>query len=840
MNRSFFYCLILFTINIINAQSWIRINQLGYTEESVKVAVLLSKDNIDIKSFGMYDAITDELIYELPTVKEYGKYGTFKNSFRLDFSNITNEGSYYIKTGNISSPVFRIADDVYNGTADFLLTYMRQQRCGYNPFLKDSCHTQDGFIIYHPDPDLDSSFIDVTGGWHDAADYLQYLTTSANATFQMMFAYQQNPDAFGDYFDENGHPNSNGIPDILDEVKWGLDWLVKMNPEYSVMYNQIADDRDHSGFRLPTHDSVNYGKGFQRPVYYVSGKPQGVFQHKSRSDGVSSTAGKFASAFALGSRLLKNYYPEFSEMIAKKSIEAYQFGKEKPGVQQTAPCRAPYFYEEDNWVDDMQLAAAQLYELTDNKNYLYEAAEFGRKELVTPWMGADTANHYQWYPFVNLGHYFISQNQDEELSDEFISYMKLGIDSVFKRGINNPFLFGVPFIWCSNNLVAAILTQLHLYEKSTGDKSYQEMEASLRDWLFGCNPWGTSMIVGLPEFSVSPKDPHSSYSVLYNYPVYGGLVDGPVYSTIFNILKGLRLTKEDAFKNVQPGIAVYHDDFGDYSTNEPTMDGTASLTYYLSALQIKAGIINQPSVLNFSYGGITRTSTDKKEIHLLFTGHEYIDGYETIISALNKHKIKGGFFFTGDFYRNEKFYPFIKTLKEAGHYLGAHSDKHLLYADWGKRDSTLISKEEFLKDFKDNYAEMRKFGITTKDAPYYMPPYQWYNKEISAWCNELGITIVNFTPGTNSNQDWSYPDLGNRYFSNEAIINKIYEYEETHQDGMNGFLLLTHIGTDERRTEKLYDRLDEIITELKKRGYTFTLFSDIIKKELKQTSVMVR
>ena len=113
------------------------------------------------------------------------------------------------------------------------------------------------------------------------------------------------------------------------------------------------------------------------------------------------------------------------------------------------------------------------------------------------------------------------------------------------------------------------------------------MEASLRDWLFGCNPWGTSMIVGLPSWGDYPEDPHSSYrdggKKLAATP--GGLVDGPVYSTIYNGLIGIRLSKEDVYAPFQTTLCVYHDDYGDYSTNEPTMDGTASLSFYLSAMQ---------------------------------------------------------------------------------------------------------------------------------------------------------------------------------------------------------------------------------------------------------------
>ncbi|MCX8011279.1 MAG: cellulase, partial [Ignavibacteria bacterium] len=158
----------LFLVNyqiLGNIKSWIRINQLGYQVKSIKVAVLISKEEFKPKSFSIFSALTDEVVYQSNKIKAFGKFGSFASSFRLNFSDFTKEGAYYLKVGEIKSPTFKISDEVYDGTADFLLRYMRQQRCGYNPLLDDSCHTQDGFIIYHPN--LDSTFIDVVGGWHD-------------------------------------------------------------------------------------------------------------------------------------------------------------------------------------------------------------------------------------------------------------------------------------------------------------------------------------------------------------------------------------------------------------------------------------------------------------------------------------------------------------------------------------------------------------------------------------------------------------------------------------------------------------------------------------------------
>src|SRR5690606_35312493 len=92
----------------------------------------------------------------------------------------------------------------------------------------------------------------------------------------------------------------------------------------------------------------------------------------------------------------------------------------------------------------------------------------------------------------------------------------------------------------------------------------------------------TSMVYGLPAHGDTPTEPHSSFTYLHNYPIDGGLVDGPVYSAIYNNLIGIQLYKPDVYAPFQSDLVVYHDDFGDYSTNEPTMDGTASLIYLLS------------------------------------------------------------------------------------------------------------------------------------------------------------------------------------------------------------------------------------------------------------------
>lgn len=228
-------------------------------------------------------------------------------------------------------------------------------------------------------------------------------------------------------------------------------------------------------------------------------------------------------------------------------------------------------------------------------------------------------------------------------------------------------------------------------------------------------------------------------------------------------------------------------------------------------------------------GGIIRTDKAEKKINLVFTSHEFIDGYEIISDVLKRHGIKGSFFFTGDFYRTKEFANAIENLRKDGHYLGAHSDKHILYCTWENRDSTLVSREEFFSDVLNNYAEMLKFGITEDDAPFFLPPYEWYNLQISKWTEELGLTLVNFTSGTSSNADWTIPEMNERYVSSDTIFNRILKYEETEPYGLNGFNLLIHFGTHPSRKDKFYYRLDELITILEQRGYSFTLLNETIR-----------
>ncbi|WP_194976803.1 glycoside hydrolase family 9 protein [Aquiflexum lacus] len=561
------------------AEIHIRINQIGYLPQDNKQAVIFSKETVR-ENFLLVHVETGKTVLDIKPVKlKKDAWGGFLY-WEVDFSPISEAGQYVLKgkKSGVSSTPFLISNNAYAGYQEQLLEFMRQQRCGYNPVLDMVCHQKDGRSFFGPMPD--STFVDLSGGWHDAGDQLKYLITSSYATAHMLMAYEMYPDRFEDEVNALGQPGANGIPDILDEAKWGLDWIHKMHPAPDQLFHQVADDRDHRGFKIPNKDNADYGWGENsyRVGYFATGRPQGLSKYQSEATGVANLAGRSAAAMALAARIWERDMidPVFAAKCKKAALSLYQLGRDKEGFQQGNSYGAPYRYNEETWADDMEWGAAELYKLTKENKYLEQAKSYAlQSNTADSWMVRDSAAHYQLYPFINMGHYSLHEVVDEDFKKTLEGYYKGGIDYTMNRAQKNPFHIGVPFIWCSNNLLTSLATQVILYEKMSGDNQFEPFLVAQRDWLFGKNPWGSSMFTGIPERGEFPVEVHTAPYVLLGMEVPGGLVDGPVYTSIYNNLLGLTLLKPDKFAAFQNEHVVYHDDVGDYSTNEPTMDGTA-------------------------------------------------------------------------------------------------------------------------------------------------------------------------------------------------------------------------------------------------------------------------
>src|SRR5947199_218262 len=417
-------------------QIFIRINQLGYHPRDPKIAIVFSRKPLSPK-FNVRNAVTNAIEFEGAAKSVSGRWAQFDHHAELDFSTLRKTGTYLVEVEGTQSPQFEIGINVYAELPDELLEFMREQRCGYNPFLDAVCHSFDGRTAFGPRPA--GTYLDATGGWHDAGR----------------------------------------------------------------------------------------AAGRSRVVYFADGKPQGLRQYLRESTGVANLAGRYAAAMALGYQIWKNVQRmrDYAAKLLREGREVYALGKAKEGVQQGNSYGAPYRYEETTWADDMEWGAAELFRATGERNYLTDAIRYAKLAADESWMGKEQTKHYQYYPFMNLGHFRLYELVDRNMRKILSDYYRSGLERCARAAEKNPYRIGVPFIWCSNNLVVALATQAVLYERMTGDKKYEQLVARQVDWLLGRNPWGFSMFTEIPTDGVFPRDVHLMTNSILKRPIRGGLVD---------------------------------------------------------------------------------------------------------------------------------------------------------------------------------------------------------------------------------------------------------------------------------------------------------------------------
>jgi len=584
-----FLLLTMYLVNLNGAsglEAYFRINQLGYHAEALKTAVLFSNQDlsdrtVEIKTKKLFQ----KTVLKKQVTHNEGTFGQFPFHYRIDFTQLQEPGEYWIELSgtDIRSHTFPIKESgTYSEAREKMLGYIRQQRCGYNPFLDEACHTKDGRTAYGPMPD--GTFVYAFGGWHDAADLLQYMMTSGNTIGRLLLAYSETAVQFHDEVNALGQPFPNGIPDILDEAKWGLDWMLRMHPEPDQLFHQIADDRDHIGFKYPYKDSSDYGWGPEsyRVVYYATGKPQGLGKFTNTSTGLADLAGRYAAVMARAARIWKEdlNQPGQAGIFLKAGKEVYCMGKKQPGSQEGVPHKASYRYHETTWADDMEWGAAELFLTTGDSSYLEEAKIYALQAGTDSWFGKDTARHYEYYPFMNVGHYVLHGCVEENFQDTLENFYRKELRAVQERAEIYPWKVGHPFIWCSNNLASALIVESILYERMTGDSQFRQLAADTRDWIFGKNPWGVSQVIDVG--AVTPQNAHGSMLSLEGIKTPGGLLDGPLYLSTHKLHHAyIQIPEEEPYKAFQSDIVVYHDLIGDYATNEPTLDGTAEALFMI-------------------------------------------------------------------------------------------------------------------------------------------------------------------------------------------------------------------------------------------------------------------
>ena len=503
----------------------IRVNLRGYPSDMPKKALILSKKAL-VRPVLLLKNEDGKLLKRYKASPNKNVWQPFSNYYTIDFSDFYEKGRFYfeLQGSDIMSQTFQIG--AYPNWQEDVVGFIRTQRCGFNPYTREFCHQTDGLSFFGIRPD--STRIDATGGWHDAADQLKYLITGSNTTARMLMAYQMNPDSFKDEFNARGLTGANDLPDILDEAKWGLEWILKLHPSPKELYHQVADDRDHRGFKLPHEETADYGWGPNRfrPVYFADGKPQGLSKYKSKATGIANLAGRSSATLALGYEIFREIagYEVFAKTCLQNAKELYEMGQQQEGYQQGNSYGSPYRYEENTWADDMEWASAYLYKVTKKENFLKDARTYAKIIGNWSWMERDSANHYEMYPYVNMGHYALWQVGSSEDKQQMIEYFDHNLAKIERRADKNPYEVGHLFIWCSNNLAAAVATQAMLFEEMSGSQKYRPLMQNHVNWLLGLNPWNTSMITEIPENADTPTDVHMPFWRIKNEAIKGSLV----------------------------------------------------------------------------------------------------------------------------------------------------------------------------------------------------------------------------------------------------------------------------------------------------------------------------
>jgi endoglucanase len=591
---------------------FVRVNQVGYPAEASKRAYLMSSApetgaTFDVRSGG-------STIFTGAIGPDLGKWSkTFTHVYPLDFDDVTAAGSYSIHVSGpiaASSPTFAVAprSSLYSGALANAVSFYGNERDGadYIPSALRTApaHLNDAHAMTYLTPKANSagSFsgdltplgvrIDASGGWWDAGDYLKFVQTTSYADALMLlgvrdFAAQMGSTAW------------------LAEARFGAEWLMRMwDDDSRTLYYQVgigsgnAKTRgDHDIWRLPQDDDTYGGSD---PLYrYIRERP--VFRAGPPGSPVSpNLAGRDAAAFALCYQVFRTSDPAFANACLLAGEHIFDLADTSPGRLLTV---IPFsFYPEQEWRDDMELGAVELYRAlaaatppagiphTAPTFYLSRAAEWANAYITGPNDAADTLNLYDVSGLAHAELYrAIGQAGDPAglavTKAALLGDLEKQLDAAVARAGADPFGFGFPWAtWDTTSHGAGLSVLASEYDDLTGTATYADFANRWLANILGANAWGTSLIVG-----DGITFPHCMQHQVTNIagsldgtpPILAGaVVEGPngtLYSGSLTNMRPCPPNGVDTFAPFNGGRgAKYRDNVESFSTVEPAIDLGAS------------------------------------------------------------------------------------------------------------------------------------------------------------------------------------------------------------------------------------------------------------------------
>lgn len=513
---------------------YIRANQLGFLPNDIKTAVVFSNLNLTGQKYFIKDKISNKTISEFTIGNNLGSSANFNNNYVIDFSNVKRGGEYYIEILGNKSHKFKISEKVFNNIVDSLLLFFKVQRCGpTNPHLHDICHLWDVSTLLNS---RNSYQADLTGGWHDAGDYIKFLSTTAYTTYLLIFSYEFDKNKFS--FDND----KNGVPDVLDEAKIGLDWLLRANVNNYELVTQVQDLRDHEvGWRMPENDSLR----FDRPGFVGMGK---------------NVIGLYTATMALGSRIWKERFSdtEYSSKLIAAAERIYSLRKRADDVDIVQSG----MYQDSKFAGKMALGAVEMYITTNLFDYLIEAKDYADKAGADYW--------WSWGDINSLAHYRLYS-----YDKKYGNFILENLNAFNIRKNNNIYGVGMPYTWGTTNSLLGVSLQAILWQKLTQSTQFDSLSIYQRDFVLGRNQWGVSFVYNIGTEFI--KFPHSQIAALNGGYHPGVLSAGPATE---EILSNYQITRKNyKYNKFNTFDAVFFDDTNDYVTNEPTIVGNATAVF---------------------------------------------------------------------------------------------------------------------------------------------------------------------------------------------------------------------------------------------------------------------
>ncbi|MBQ5989181.1 MAG: glycoside hydrolase family 9 protein [Oscillospiraceae bacterium] len=530
-------------------------NQLGYLPTANKVAVLRGDKAAD--KFSVVDAATDKEVLSGEISAPVKNTSADETNYYADFTKLETPGKYYIKWGENKSYEFSIGEDVYNDVLKESVYMLYTQRCGCEvegPVVNHkACHT-DKATIYKTDKK-----IDVSGGWHDAGDYGRYVVPAAKSVADLLIAYNTNKDLFGD--DTKIPESGNGVADILDETRYELEWMLKMqDKESGGVYHKVSCAQ-FPGFVMPEKETDEL---FVTPI--------------------SSTAtADFCASMAMAYESYKSVDETFANKCLDAAKAAWGWLEANPDYVFIDPVKdittGDYADFKKNDKDERYWAAAQLLSATGESKY----EEAVQKYAVKTGLGWSDMGTYGSFAYLNMD----ASKQNAETKAKIEAAIIKEADAALENSKANPYGETLEsYFWGCNMDVANSGMLLTLAESLDNSKGYKAAAAEQLNYLLGKNPLGTSFVTGYGTKASS--HPHHRPSIALEKCVPGMLVGGPD--------SALEDNKAKAYLADAAPAKCYVDDADSYSTNEVTIYWNSPFTTLLSyVLSDSSAVVTPPT-----------------------------------------------------------------------------------------------------------------------------------------------------------------------------------------------------------------------------------------------------